>query len=85
MRFPSKPEPTDFQKFINLLDEWGLVNRELNVYQNEQTQRVYVFNEVWTFDKNGKFLFIEDVEYDTFFHRGGEVNQFSGREYLHED
>ncbi len=78
---------TDMEKFLHLMDDWGLVNEELSVYQCEDTQthRIYIFAEVWTFDMNGEFLYIHDTEYDDYLHKGGERMPYSGREHLHEN
>jgi len=87
-RFPSKPEPTDFRKFLNLLDVWGMVGENLQVLENEemQTKIVWILNGSWVFDVNDEsFLYVEDVEYDNYLHRGGKFNHSSGREHLYED
>jgi len=67
---------TDLDKFLSLLDEWGLVNENLHVYENEEDQckHVWAFTDSWVFDKDGKFLYIHDVEFDTYLHRGGIYN-----------
>jgi hypothetical protein len=90
-------QETDLEKFIKLVDGWGLMN-DVRQHVRNQHKRPYVFScdetqtysinflsEAWVFDWNENFLFIENVEYDDYLHRGGDLKSFSGREHLYED
>lgn len=87
---------TDLEKFEQLMLEWGLIDKGQqhyhHIYDKERpyiyhcsdsrTLSINAFTEVWYFDMEGKFLYIEETYNGDYLHRGGEAKSLTGREHF---